>query len=267
MITHEVKRILSRVLLITGASIATFAVPAIASAATLSLSPTSGTHAVGATFDVKIQLDTGGVTTSGTDVYVRFDPNVLQVVDSNNSSTGVQVSPGTLYSQTSFNSTDNGAGKVSFSGSKSGGSSGYSGTGTLATIKFQAAAEADSTSVTIDYQAGSTTDSNVISQADSSDALTSVTSASYKISAAAGSATAAPTTTTTATTADDTDGDGIKNNADSDADGNGVNDASEGKGGSGSVQGTGLDLSGYMLLTLLSLIGAGYFLTRKPKRT
>ncbi len=256
----NMQRLTHDLLLVIGACIVALAVPAIASAATLTLSPTSGTYAVGDTIEVKIQLDTSGISTSGTDVYVRFDPNVLQVVDSNSSATGVQISPGTLYSQTSFNSTDNGAGKVSFSGSKSGGSAGYSGSGTLATIKFKASAEASTTSVTIDYQAGSTTDSNVISQADSSDVLTSVTSAAYKISAAGGT-----TTTTTTTTADDTDGDGVKNAVDPDADGNGVADASEGKGGSGSVQGTGLDLTGYMLLTLISMIGAGYFLTRKTK--
>lgn len=258
------QRLIQSVLLGVGTSLAVMVLPAAASAATLSLSPTSGTHKVGDTFNVEIKLDTGGVTTSGTDVYVRFDPNVLQVVDANNSSTGVQITPGSLYSQTSFNSTDNGAGKISFSGSKSGGSSGYSGTGTLATIKFQATAEASSTNVTVDYQAGSTTDSNVISQSDSSDVLTSVTSAAYKIAAAGGTATATPDSNDNSDP--DDDGDGIPNNEDDDSDGDGVNDSEQGKGGTSNVEGTGIDLTGYIVLTLVSLIGAGYFLTRKPRR-
>lgn len=240
---------IQRIFIYSAIFLGVFAVaPAFAQAATLSLSPASGTHAAGATFEVKIQLDTTGTATSGTDAYLTFDPTVLQVVDANTSATGVQILPGTLYTQTSYNDVQNGEGKISFSGSKSGGSPGYTGSGTLATITFQATKEASSTPVNFNFTSGSTTDSNVISSADSSDVLTAVTNAAYTITGASG--------TDGSTTGTDGSGSGTG------ADGTGGTD---GSGGSGTVAGTGIDLTGYIALTLFSLIGAGYFLTRKPK--
>lgn len=240
---------LKRNLLIALGVAGVWVVPAFASAATLSLSPSSGTQAAGSTFEVKILLNTENATTSGTDAYIRFDPNVLQVVDANSSSEGVQILPGSLYSQTSYNVTDNSAGKISFSGSKSGGSPGYSGSGTLATITFQALKEASATEVTFDFTSGSTTDSNVIDQSSSDDVLSSVANASYVIGAASSTG----------------DTDGTDGSSDGDTVGAGGSSGTDGTGGSGTVAGTGIDLQGYLLLTVLALLGAAYFLTRRPK--
>lgn len=228
--------------------------PAYAQAATLKLSPNSGNAAGGSSIEIKILLDTGGVTTSGTDAYVRFDPNSLQVIDANAATEGVQILPGSLYSQTSYNLVDNAAGKISFSGSKSGGSPGYSGSGTLATITFQVVAGSGSTDVTFDYTAGSTTDSNVIDQASSEDVLSSVTNAKFTLTGGTG----------TGTGNDSLSGSGsLPNDSLSGASGN---TGTDGSGGSGTVAGTGLDLEGYMVLTVLSAIGALFFLTRRSKR-
>lgn len=227
------------------------AVPAFAQAATLTLSPSSGTHAAESTFEVKIQLDTAGVTTDGTDIILKFDPTALQVVDADASATGTQILAGSLYSMTSLNSVDNGAGTIKFSGVRTGASTGYSGSGTLATITFQAVKETASTPVTFTFNAGSTnlSDTNVINNSDSTDALTSVTNGSYKITASGGSSTTDDT---------DSDGDGIPDSQDTDnTDGQG--------GGSGDVASSGIDLSGYMAATLASLAGAGYFLNRSRR--
>ncbi len=216
--------------------------PAYASAATLSLSPTTGSHAAESTFEVKILLDTKSVATNGTDAIVRFDPNALQVVDSNASSSGTQIQPGSLYPQTSYNSVDNGAGKITFSGSKSGSSPGYNGSGTLATITFQAVKEATDSEVTLDFISGSTTDSNVIDSS-SKDVLTAVTDAKFTITASE-SSTPEP----------------------SDSSGASGNSGTGGVGGSNDVGETGMNLNGYLLLTLFSLFAAAYFLTRKQPR-
>lgn len=232
----------------TAAFVGTFmAVPALAHAATLSLSPTSGTHAAGETFEVKVNLDTSSVATSGTDAYIHFDPTVLQVVDSAPGADGVQVLAGSLYSQTSFNSVDNGTGKISFSASKSGGSAGYSGSGTLATITFQAVKGSSGTPVTFDFTSGSTTDSNVISSADSSDLLTAVTNGNYVISGDGGGDDPSASVTPSSNSGGTTNPGGNSGN------------------GTSNVQGTGIDLNGYILATIATLIGAGYFLTRRPK--
>jgi hypothetical protein len=222
--------------------------PAFASAATLSLSPTSGSHAAGSTFEVKINLDTTGTTTSGTDAYIRYDPNTLQVVDSNSGTEGTQILPGSLYSQTSYNSVDTTTGKISFSGSKSGGSPGYNGSGTLATITFSAVKEATGSQVTFDFTNGSTTDSNVIDQSSSDDVLASVTNASFTIGAGS-----------------DSSGDGSGSTDDGSGSGANGKGGTDGTGGTTDIAATGIDLNGYLLLTILSMVGAAYFLTRRPK--
>lgn len=250
MIINQRLKIKVQSYLATAAGAAVFAIgffvgPAIASAATLSLSPSSGSVASGSTLEVKVNLDTGGTKTSGTDVYINFDPGAFQVVDANPATDGTQILAGSLYSQTTFNSVDNSAGKISFSGSKTASSPGYSGTGTLATITFQAVKESSASSVAFDFTAGSTTDSNVISQSDGSDLLTSVTSGSYTITASSANT-------------------GSTSGTDTGAAGTG---GTSGTGGSGSVAGTGIDLSGYMVLTVISLFGAMFFLTRRTKRS
>jgi hypothetical protein len=224
----------------TAFAAALFVSPALASAATLSLSPTTGSHAVGDTFDVTINVDTSSVATNGTDAYVRFDSTVLEVVDANTGTEGVQITPGSIYSQTSYNLVE--SGKISFSGSKSSGSAGYSGSGVLATIKFRALTVATNSAVTIDFTSGSTTDSNVINTS-SQDVLTAVTSAAYTVTEA---------------------GSGTDTDTDTDTDGANGNSGTDGTGGSGDVAGTGMDLTGSLALTLIALIGAGYFFTRKP---
>ena len=90
---------------ITGMVLAFFAFPAFAGAATLGLSPSSKSTTNGTNFDVQILLNTTGTMTSGTDAYIRFDPAVFQVVDKNSSAEGTQITPGSLYSVTSFNSS------------------------------------------------------------------------------------------------------------------------------------------------------------------
>lgn len=261
-------RFISYIFWVALAAVACMAAPASVSAATLSLSPSTGSFAAGDTFEVKILLNTSGNTTSGTDAYVRFDPNSLQVVDANSSAEGTQILPGSLYSQTSYNQVDTSTGKISFSGSKSGGSPGYKGTGTLATITFSAVKQISTTPVTFDFTSGSTTDSNVIDQTSSDDVLTSVTDASYTVTAAK----AATTTGTTGTT-DDTvgsDGSSTTGGTGSGSDGTagtgaGGKSGTDGAGGTTDVAATGMDLNGYLLITILSMLGAGYFLTRRPK--
>jgi hypothetical protein len=54
--------------------------PVVSSAATLSLSPSSGTFSIGSTFDVSIFLDTEGQSVNALEVLFSFPPDMLQVV-------------------------------------------------------------------------------------------------------------------------------------------------------------------------------------------
>ncbi len=160
-------------------SILLFGVSTTASAATLILSPASGTIAPGQTITVDVLLDTKGAAIDGVDVYsLRYNTSVLEVQDVNSSTSGVQIQPGSLVSITLTNMVSGGL--IKFSQVSSGGTT-YTGSGKLATITFKGVASGTSP-VTFDFTAGSTSDSNVAGAGE--DKLTSVGNGSYTVSAA-----------------------------------------------------------------------------------
>jgi hypothetical protein len=152
--------------------------PFISNAATLTLSPSTNSVSVNGTFTVNILLDTTGAGTYGVDVnQLRFNPSLLQVVDSDAGTAGVQISAGALMPVTTLNNVDNTLGTVQFSQLANFGST-FTGSGTFATITFRAVS-AGTASVTMDFTNGSGTDSNVAGLG--SDLLTSVGSGSYTL--------------------------------------------------------------------------------------
>lgn len=144
--------------------------------ATLALSPSSTSVSVNNTFTVNIVLNTGGQDAYGADVNrLRFNPSVLQVVDSNSGTAGVQIAPGNLMALTIVNSVDNTAGSIQFSQLANPGST-FNGSGTLATVTFRAVS-AGTSNATFDFTSGNGTDTNVAGLG--GDLLSSVGSASY----------------------------------------------------------------------------------------
>jgi len=150
--------------------------PTYALAATLSLSPSTGTFNQGCSFNLEIKLDTGGQQTDGTDAIVLFDQGKL---------TATNVTTGSIYSDYPGTTPDNDAGKVTVSGLASV-SSAFSGTGTLATINFtvKETASTGATMVKFDFDANDktkTTDSNVVQRGTVLDILSSVSGGNYTI--------------------------------------------------------------------------------------
>lgn len=159
-------------------ALAFLTLPLGASAATLSVSPSTQTVGVGDTFTVSVRLDTQGSSIDGVDLrYLNFNPSILQVVDANTSTAGVQIAQGSLMPLTLLNSVDAGAGRVAFSQVVAGGTK-YSGSGTLASITFKALA-AGTAAVTFSYTPGNTTDSNIA--ASGGDILNAVINGSYTV--------------------------------------------------------------------------------------
>src|SRR3989344_876839 len=148
------------------------------SAATLTLSPTSGSYSINQPFTVTINLNTTGQTVDGVDVFsLHFNPLVVQVQDAVASVAGVQISAGTLLGQTMSNMVNNSTGQIQFSQIAPEGAT-YNGSGTLATISFIGIANGSS-NVNFDFTLGSTTDTNVAGG--QTDRLTSVTNASFTL--------------------------------------------------------------------------------------
>ncbi len=154
-----------------------------AQAATLSLSPSSGSNSVGNIFTVTILLNTQSQAVDGVDIrYLNYSPTLLEVQDENTSQAGVQISAGTLFGNTVANSVDTANGRISFSQVAAGGAT-YSNAAnaTLATMRFKVLTTGTAP-VTFSFTSGSTADTNVA--AGGSDVLTSVTNGSYTLTVA-----------------------------------------------------------------------------------
>jgi hypothetical protein len=112
-------------------SVVLFVVPAIASAADLNLSPTSGSKAVGAEFDVKVLLDPGGEKVNASDGEITFDAALLSVSKISKD--------GSAFSLWTADPTfSNSAGTVDYSG---GTPTAFSNSGTVITITFKGKAK------------------------------------------------------------------------------------------------------------------------------
>lgn len=149
-----------------------------AKAATLNISPSSASVEPGQTVNVDVQLDTKGIEIDGVDFYhLKFNPQLLEVVDSNPSVSGVQITPGNSLSLTLANSVNNSTGLILFSQTVTAGTT-FKGTAKLATISFKAKA-AGTANISFDFKPGETRDTNVASKG--ADALTSVGSAKLTV--------------------------------------------------------------------------------------
>lgn len=151
-------------------------------AVTLAIAPEKGSVAVGTEFTVDILLDTAKQATRGVDINsLKFDPSIIQVVDTDLTEQGIQIASGSLMPTTVFNSADNTAGTVKFSQVIMPGTDGtsvYSGSGVLARVTFRAVAVGTS-QIMFDFTPGSSTDSNVAGE--SVDLLSEVTGATYTV--------------------------------------------------------------------------------------
>jgi hypothetical protein len=156
-----------------------FVSPALAMAATLTFNPASGVFNKGCDVSIKIDLDTQGVQTDGTDVIVTYNPAQLTTSTS-------AITNGTIYPEFPGNSVDSAAGKISISGISSV-SSPYTGNGTFATIKFTVASTlAANTPISLNFDFDpnnktKTTDTNVVERGTIADVLSAVTNGSYTV--------------------------------------------------------------------------------------
>lgn len=147
-----------------------------AQAATMSLSPASGTLRKGCPFSVSVNVDTGGIQTDGTDVILLYDTSRF---------TGQSITNGSIYPDYPGNNIDNSAGKILITGLASV-STPFTGTGILATVNFtvQSSAPDGATQINFDFDPqnkAKTTDSNVVQTTTVVDVLNSVTNGSYVI--------------------------------------------------------------------------------------
>lgn len=138
------------------------------SVGSLQMAPSTGSYSVGDTFDVAIFLDTGGAASDGANVIVGYDPGVLEVTE---------ITTGTIFPSYFPPKSDPATGHVFVHGFNSGGT--FQGSGALATISFKVTASVSQTTVTAEFMAEETADSNIADYSSMVDVLGSVGDASY----------------------------------------------------------------------------------------
>lgn len=164
-----------------------------AQAATFSLSPASGSTVSG-TFTVTLNLTLlAGEQVSGIDVYMNYEPSKLEALE-------VDVSNG-IFSNYVDPQIDSANEKIKIFASAPGALSPVTQSGTIAEISFKALQTSGSTTLSFDYTAGSTIDSNVTEAGTETDLLTQPPTVTYNFGTS--------TTTTTATTTTPPAGNGV----------------------------------------------------------
>lgn len=160
-----------------------FILPTISLAATLSLSPSSGTFNQGCSVSLNILLDTQGASTDGVDAILLYDTTRF---------TATKITNGTIYSEYPGNIIEAQAGRVIVSGSASAASP-FSGSGVLAKVDFSVLPQAPvgAAQIKFDFDAADrtkTTDSNVAERNNVTDVLAAVVDGNYTIGSGTGCA-------------------------------------------------------------------------------
>jgi len=149
--------------------------PLPAHAAKMALSPASGNFVTNCATAANIIVNTEGQDSMAADAFLRYNPDELEIVDQMASVGGTQLRPGSVYESYPGNIVGNGTMRLT-AFNRSGY---YNGRGILGSIVFKAKPGVQTTTISFDYSAGRTTDSNV-ADVDSNDMLNGAYGATYK---------------------------------------------------------------------------------------
>lgn len=150
--------------------------------ASLSLEPVSLQTQVGSQFEVSVNVDMKDRTVNGIDAVIKYNPQMLEVVDSDNETAGTQAQTGTIFKTLLVNQADPIDGKIVLTGSRiSTSQEPIKGTGTFAKISF-IAKQAGNTNLEILFDSKKTNLSNVTESKTSKNILTDIENAQITIS-------------------------------------------------------------------------------------
>lgn len=169
---------MKNIIIIIFITIITVILPSAAFAATLSLSPATGTFNKGCSVTLTINLNTQSAETDGTDAILVYDQTRF---------TATSILNGTIYSDYPGSNIDSQTGRITVSGLASVNSP-FTGSGILATVNLTVldGAPAGATAITFDFDPNNkakTTDSNVVERGTVQDKLSGVTNGSFVIGA------------------------------------------------------------------------------------
>lgn len=150
--------------------------------ARLSFSKPAVTARVGEEVTIDILVDTGDDRTTGVDLVLTYDPTLLEVVDADSNTAGVQIASTNLFDFVPANEVTIASGKISFSASQQPTSQPVNvAGGKLATVAFKAKAAGQSDLI-FDHTPGLLSDTNIIKANDGRDLLSHVLSGKVTVS-------------------------------------------------------------------------------------
>lgn len=159
-----------------------FAVKTDALAASIKLSPSSGSFTKSCLTSVNIEVDATGQSSNAADIEISYNPAQVTIVDSEPDIVGTQIKTGIAYEAYFFNEVNSGTGKIRIA------SGSYlrhlTSNKIFATIQFIPATSASSVQFNVKFDGvGVSLDSNIADSTTSNDLLSSVTNGSYSLSA------------------------------------------------------------------------------------
>ncbi|MBU0649388.1 carboxypeptidase-like regulatory domain-containing protein, partial [Patescibacteria group bacterium] len=162
------------------AIVASFTIAGSVHAARFELSPSSATFREGCNSAVNIMMSTQGAESDAANIIIHYNPAEIGIVDLNDSLPGVQIQPGSTYDIYADNIALPGDAIIRLTGFSIGHAyNSGAAFGNFGAIVFKSFAGIPSTTFTIDYVPGDTTDSNIAEYITSNDLLTGVANGSY----------------------------------------------------------------------------------------
>ena len=117
---------------------------------------------IGEKIFVSVKISTGGKSTTGSDLVLKYDQSILETTDSN-------IKVGSIYQEYPVAAVDNN-GEIIISGYSPSANAGFSGVGEFAVIEFKSK-KAGSANLDIDFQKDETNDSNIVAIGDKNEIL------------------------------------------------------------------------------------------------
>ncbi len=148
------------------------------SAASFDFNPTSGQLLAGCKTGLNIDANATGQTSNAADIEVQYNPNEIDILDSDSSIPGIQIKAGNAYETYFGNDVNSSLSRIRLAGASFVGN--LTSRKTFATIEFQSKPGVTSTSFQIKFSGvGATLDSNIADSSTSDDLLSSVGNGSY----------------------------------------------------------------------------------------
>ena len=151
------------------------------SIASLTLNPQNVSIGVGEQFTTVVSANLGGREVNGIDAVINYDPQLIEVIDSDILTPGIQIANGDLFSTLLFNEIDVETGTITITASRiSPGIPPLTVNGILAAITFQALSPGQA-EIQFEFDPTTTSTSNVTEAKTSENILTTVSNATITI--------------------------------------------------------------------------------------